>query len=112
MLWAAAIQTVATVGVGLAGSFWLAVALYLIVMGTMGVWGLGRLAQNQSIAAGYVVGGLTTVFVLPVIFILRRQNEQADIIVGTAGKQGACAAQGIPNISAVDANSHVMTVEA
>lgn len=146
LLWAAGVQTVAAIGVGLAGSFWLAVALYLVVMGTMGVWGpvrqaymhqvipseqrasvvsfdslvasggsvfgqmgLGRLAQTRSIASGYVLGGLTTVLVLPVIFALRRLDEPADIIVGTAGKPGACAAQGLPSVSAIDANTHVIT---
>jgi MFS family permease len=147
LLWAAALQTIAAVGVGLAGSFWLALALYLVVMGTMGVWGpvrqaylhqsipseqrasvisfdslvssagsmfgqigLGRLAQTQSIASGYIVGGFTIVLVLPVIVLLRRLGEPADSIVGTAGKRGACAAQGLPNVSAVDANTHVVTV--
>lgn len=146
LLWAAAIHTIAAVGVGLAGSFWLAVALYLVVMGTLGVWGpvrqaymhqsipseqrasvisfdslvssggsmvgqigLGRLAQTQSIAAGYIVGGFTTILALPVLLLLRRLNEPADLIIGAAGKQGACAAQGLPNVSAVDANSHVIT---
>jgi MFS family permease len=139
LLWAAVIQTVATVGVGLADSFWLAVALYLVVMATWGVWtpvkqaylhqlvsseqratvvsfdslvgsggsvlgqtALGRLAQTQSIAAGYVVGGLTTALVWPVVVLLRRRNDEADVIVGTAGVQGACAAQGIPSVSGVD----------
>jgi len=146
LLWAAGIQTVAAIGVGLAGSFWLAVTLYLVVMGGMGVWGpvrqaymhqdipskqrasvisfdslvssggsmfgqigLGRIAQVQSIAAGYVTGGFAILLVLPVIILLRRLAEPADIIVGTAGKHGACAAQGIPNVSAVDANTHVVT---
>jgi MFS family permease len=147
LLSAAAIQTIAAVGVGLAGSFWLAVLLYLVVSGAMGVWtpvrqaylhqnipseqrasvisfdslissvgsmggqlGLGRIAQTQSIATGYVVGGFTTVLVLPVIVLLRRLGDPADVIVGTAGKRGACAAQGIPAVSAVDANTHVVTV--
>jgi MFS family permease len=146
LLWAAGIQTIAAVGVGLAGSFWLAVVLYLVVMGTMGVWGpvrqaymhqnipseqrasvisfdalvssggsmfgqigLGYIAQTQSIATGYVVGGFTTVLALPVVALLRRLNEPADIIVGMAGKYGPCAAQGIPPVSAVDASTHVVT---
>jgi MFS family permease len=146
LLWAAGIQTLAAIGVGLVGSFWLAVALYLIVMAAMGVWGpvrqaymhqvipseqrasvisfdsmvssggsavgqlgLGRLAQNQSISAGYVVGGLALTLVLPVVARLRRLDEPADIIVGSAGKQGACAAQGLPEVSAVDPNTPVMT---
>ena len=139
LLWAAGIQTLAAVGVGLAGSFWLAVALYLVVMGTMGVWGpvrqaymhqiipsdqratvisfdslvasggsmlgqvgLGRLAQTGSIASGYVIGGLTTVLAVPVVVWLRRLDETADIIVGEAGKQGVCAAQGLPAVASVD----------
>jgi MFS family permease len=128
------------------GSFWLAVALYLVVMAAMGVWGpvrqaylhqnipseqrasvvsfdslvsssgsmvgqigLGYIARTQSIAAGYVVGGFATVLALPVIFLLRRLDEPADIIIGRAGKHGPCAAQGIPNVAAVDANTHVVT---
>ena len=147
LLWAAGIQTVAAVGVGLVSSFWVAVPLYLIVMGTMGVWGpvrqaymhqiipseqrasvisfdslvasggsmfgqlgLGRLAQMNSIASGYVVGGGITILAVPMIFFLRRMSDEADIIVGDAGKQGACAAQGLPNVSALDAQSHVVAV--
>jgi MFS family permease len=147
LLWAAGIQTIAAVGVGLVDSFWLAVTLYLVVMAAVGVWGpvrqaymhqnipseqrasvisfdslvssggsmlgqlgLGRIAQMQSIATGYVVGGLATVLVLPVIVLLRRLDEPADTIIGTAGKRGACAAQGIPNVAAIDANTHVVTI--
>ncbi len=39
LLWAAGVQTAAAVGVGLAGSFWLAVALFLVVTAAMGVTG-------------------------------------------------------------------------
>ncbi len=70
---------------------------------------LGRIAQVQSIGAGYVVGGFTTVLVLPIVYLLRRRSEPADIIVGTAGKGGMCAAQGLPNVSALDPNTHVVT---
>ena len=38
LLGAAVLQTVALLGVGLAGSFWLAVGCYLLVMLAMGVW--------------------------------------------------------------------------
>ncbi len=112
LLSAAAIQTAAAVGVGLAGSFWLAVPLFLVVTGTMGVIGpvkqaylhavipsdqrasvlsfdsmlgnmgagvgqagLGMVTRARSIAAGFVVGGLTTVLVLPVLAGLRRLGE-------------------------------------
>ena len=39
LLWAAGIQTAAAVGVGFADSFWMAVGLFLIVTGAMGVTG-------------------------------------------------------------------------
>jgi len=39
LFWAAAVQAVAAVGVGLAGSFWVAVALFLLVAICMGVTG-------------------------------------------------------------------------
>jgi MFS family permease len=147
LLWAAGIQTVAMIGVGLAGSFWLAVAFYLIAMASMGVWtpvkqaflhqmipseqratvisfdslvsstgsmlgqtGLGRLAQTQSIASGYILGGLVSVLVLPVMVLLRRRGEPADIIVGTAGEYGSCAAEGIPNVSSIETTPIVSEV--
>ena len=123
LMWAACIQTLAVIGVGLAGSFWLAVPIYLISCVAMGFWGpvrqayihqnipsehrasvisfdslvssggsmfgqigLGRIAQTHSIAAGYVTGGIVSVMVLPVVFLLRRLGDPADIIEGTSGK--------------------------
>ncbi len=141
LLWAAGVRTVAAVGVGLAGSFWLAAALFLLVAATMGVTGpvkqaylhqsipseqrativsfdsmvgsaggvlgqsgLGYLSRARSIADGYVVGGLATLLALPVLAILRGLGDPADGFAGAkAGKRGACAAQGIPAISQVDA---------
>ncbi|MEM7346174.1 MAG: MFS transporter [Chloroflexota bacterium] len=148
LFWAAGIQTVAIIGVGVATSFWVAVPLYLLAMGSLGVWGpirqaymhqsipseqrasvisfdslvssggsmfgqlgLGRLAQAQSIGIGYITGGLITVLVLPVLLLLRRLGEDTDIIVGEGGKQGACAAQGLPSVTAVETSTHVVTAE-
>jgi hypothetical protein len=71
---------------------------------------LGRIAQTQSIATGFILGGFTTVLVLPVIVLLRRLDEPADVVVGAAGKRGPCAAQGIPNVSALDAITHLVTI--
>jgi MFS family permease len=142
LLWALAIQVIATIGVGLVDSFWLAVPLYLISMAALGVWSpvrhayihqiipseqratvisfdslvtstgsavsqfsLGRLAQTRSIAVGYVIGGITMAIALPFVYRLRKRGDEADIIVGTAGKQGACPVQGIPQVSAVDSNA-------
>jgi len=142
LLWSAGIQTVAAVGVGVAGSFWLAAGLFLVVAATMGVAGpvkqaymhqvipseqrasvisfysmvgssggtlgqsgLGYLSRTRSIAEGYVAGGLFTLAALPVLVLLRKMNERADVIVGRkAGIRGHCAAQGVPEISQVDAN--------
>ena len=70
--------------------------------GVLGQTGLGYLSQASSIAAGYVVGGLATTIALPILFALRRLREPADRIEGQAGKQSACAAQGIPSISSLD----------
>ncbi len=139
LLWAAAVQTIAIIALGFAGSFWIGVVLVLLMMGTTGVVGpvqqafihqiipseqrativsfnsmlasggstlgqsgLGAVAQSRSLAAGYVTGGVTTLLALPLLLLLRRLNDEADIIVGTAGKQAACAAQGMPEVTAVD----------
>ena len=40
LLWASGMQTAAVVGVGVAGSFWLAVIFFLLVAAAMGVTGL------------------------------------------------------------------------
>ena len=142
LLWAAAVQSLAAIGIGLSGSFWPALAMLLVMMGAAGVaqpvsqayihemipsterativsfgsmiasigsilgqTGLGRIAQNRSISAGYVVGGLFTILAIPILFALRRRDATADNIIGDAGTQNACAAPGLPQVSALDANS-------
>jgi MFS family permease len=140
LLWAAAVMVAAVVGVGLAGSFWLALALLLVATvaegvampvqqaylhqvvpssqratvvssvslvgsagGIGGQLGLGYVSRAQSVAAGYVTGGLTLLLVLPPLLLLRRRREPADVIVGRkAGKRGPCAAQGLPVVATVD----------
>ncbi len=139
LLWAAGVQTVAIIGIGLVDSFWLAVPLLLLAMATTGVAGpvqqayihqiipseqrativsfnsmigsgasvigqsgLGALAQSRSIAAGYVTGGLATLLALPLLMLLRRRNDVADVIVGDAGRSASCAAQGLPEVTSVD----------
>lgn len=70
--------------------------------GILGQTGLGYLSQVRSIASGYVVGGIALVLAVPLLLGLRRRGEPADRILGEAGKDSACAAQGIPAISSVD----------
>ena len=54
MLWAAGAQTVAAIGVGLAGSFWVAVALLLVVTGAVGVTGPVKQAyMHQMVPSEY-----------------------------------------------------------
>jgi len=72
--------------------------------GVLGQTGLGYLSRSQSIGFGYVIGGLTTLVSLPVLFLLRGLRDPADKFVGNkAGTRGTCAAQGIPPISQVEA---------
>jgi MFS family permease len=71
--------------------------------GIGGQLGLGYLGRAESIAAGYVTGGIALLAVLPVLAVLRRLSERADLIIGrTAGRRGPCAGQGLPDVSAVD----------
>jgi MFS family permease len=46
--------------------------------------GLGYLSQERSIPAGFVVGGLATILVLPIFGRLRSLNEPADRITAEA----------------------------
>ena len=114
---ASLIVTAATIGVGVADSFWLAVPLFLLGTlasgifmpvkqgylhrlipsaqratvisfdsmlgsggGVVGQTGLGYLSRQQNIAAGFVVGGATTVLAIPVLLLLRKLNNPADHI--------------------------------
>jgi MFS family permease len=140
LLSSAAGFAIATVGVGLATSFSMAVIFLLISTTAAGVGepvkqaylhqvipseeratvvsfdslvesaggiggqiGLGYLARVQSIAAGYVTGGVALIATLPVLIALRFMKEPADMIAGRrAGQPAPCAAQGLPEVSGVD----------
>ena len=143
ILWATAIGGLATIGVGLTRSFWVAVILLLVYMATTGVTtpvihaymhqvipsgqraailslnsmvgsgggilaqaGLGYISRASSIASGYILGGAVSLLVLPVAGMLRRLQEPADVIVGRAGLDSTCAAQGIPEISGLETDTH------
>jgi MFS family permease len=147
LLWAAGVMVAAVVGVGLAGSFWLALALLLVATvaegvampvqqaylhqvvpssqratvvssvslvssagGIGGQLGLGYVARSQSVAVGYVTGGLTLLLALPPLLLLRRLREPADAIVGRkAGKKAPCAGQGLPVVAIVDTTARQPT---
>ncbi|HEX4745311.1 MAG TPA: hypothetical protein VFU99_00365 [Gaiellaceae bacterium] len=140
LLGASVIQAAAAVSVGLAGSFWLALAALLLVTATMGVIspvrsgylhqvvpteqratvvsfdsmvanvggiggqvGLGALGEARSVSSAFVVGGLATATAVPLFARIRRLGGSADVIVGErGGVEGACAAAGLPAVSAVD----------
>jgi MFS family permease len=140
LLWGAILFSLAAIGVGIAGSFWLAVAFIALASGAVGLaepvtqaylhqvipssqratvvsfvsmvgsaggiggqLGLGFLSRVQSIASGYVIGGVLTTLAVPFLAALRRRGEREDLIVGRAGRSGPCAAQGLPAVATVDA---------
>jgi MFS family permease len=70
--------------------------------GVGGQVGLGYLAQVRDYATGYLAGGAATVLAIPLYFAIRMLNEDADRIVGKAGKNSPCAAQGLASVGAVD----------
>jgi hypothetical protein len=74
--------------------------------GVFGQAGLGYLSRARSIEEGYVAGGVATVFVLPILILLRSLGERTDFIVGKrAGGRAPCAAQGLPQVSQIDATT-------
>lgn len=71
--------------------------------GIGGSLGLGYVARAQTLATGYVTGGVATLLALPPLLALRRRREVADVIVGRrAGKAAPCAGQGIPQVATLD----------
>jgi MFS family permease len=70
--------------------------------GVIGQTGLGYISRNFSIPNGYILGGITTALIVPFMLKLRRRGDDVDLIIGSAGTQSQCAAQGIPDASGVD----------
>ena len=71
--------------------------------GIGGQLGLGYISRAQSVGVGYVTGGLALLLALPPLLALRGLGDRADLILGRrAGMRGACAAQGLPEVSSVD----------
>jgi MFS family permease len=73
------------------------------VGGVGGQVGLGALGEARSVGAAFVVGGVATAAALPLLAKLRRLGGAADLVVGErAGAESACAASGLPAVSAVE----------
>lgn len=70
--------------------------------GVGGQAGLGCLAKVSGYATSYVVGGAATALAIPLFLAIRRLAEDADHIVGKAGQDSPCAAQGLAALGAVD----------
>ena len=67
------------------------------VGGTGGQLGLGALGEVRSVPSAFVVGGLATAAVLPLVAAVRTIGGPADNIVGRkAGADSPCAAAGLP----------------
>jgi len=64
--------------------------------------GLGYLARLHDYATGYVAGGAITLLAIPVYLGVRVLREDADRIVGRAGRRSPCAAQGLASVGALD----------
>jgi MFS family permease len=69
--------------------------------------GLGRLAEERSYGAGYVVGGTIAGLAVPVLWLLRHRGEEADHLGPhreEAGVDGSCPA-GLPREAGVQSQS-------
>jgi hypothetical protein len=53
----------------------------------------------QSYGAGHLVSGLTSVLVWPLLGVLGRCNDEADLILHKAGQRGVFSGQGLPCVS-------------
>ena len=65
--------------------------------------GLGRVADAGSFSAAFVVAGFVSLIALAPLRALRGYHDAADHIEGASPRPpGACCAQGLPDIAAVD----------
>lgn len=71
----------------------------------LGQSGLGYISQVRSIGAGYSISSLISIIAFPLWILLRKRSDAADVIEGVnAGELSSCAAQGLPQVSSVDAS--------
>ncbi len=62
----------------------------------IGQTALGAIAQSVSLGAGYVIGGVSTVLIWPLLVVLRRIGENEDWIEGRAGVSKPCSRPDAP----------------
>jgi MFS family permease len=68
--------------------------------------GLGVYSDRQSYSAAYIVGGVITLAAVPIVWMVRRNQDPADFFEGTASPEsGACVPQGLPAIAAVETSA-------
>jgi hypothetical protein len=74
--------------------------------GIGGQVGLGALGESRSVGSAFVVGGVATAAALPLLGRLRRLGGAPDTIVDErGGAESACAASGLPAVSAVETHA-------
>ena len=138
MIASSAAIALAGVGMGLAGSFWIALPLFLVITfalgaatpvrqsyihheipsgnratvvsfdgmitgtgGVAGQFGLGAVAENRSLSAGYVIGGLVAGLAVPFLVAARRMGLAADQIVGREAEACECSIASVERIKAI-----------
>jgi MFS family permease len=71
--------------------------------GVVGPAGLGALGEARAIGTAFVAGGVVTAAAIPLLARVRAIGGEADRILPPeeAGQESACAAQGMPAVSAV-----------
>ena len=67
--------------------------------GILGQSGLGFVSRVRSIPDAFVLGGLFTLLVFPILMALRARRDEADRIVGKCAERSSCVPAGIPAVS-------------
>lgn len=73
-----------------------------------GQTGLGYVSERQGFGFGYVVCGAVTIVALPLLGMVRREDDEADYFAGS-NPDFSCATPGVPQISQVAGEVQVQT---